>query len=76
LEHKTQQGFVEREEVIKKRESKLKDVKREKERLAKKLKEYEERKGGLEQEREDLAKQLAMIKTESKMGEELMRKQV
>ena len=51
-------------------------MKREKERIAKKLREYEERKGGLEQEREDLAKQLAAIKKESKLGEELMRRQV
>ena len=67
---------MEREEVIKKSENKLKEVKREKERISKKLREYEDRKGGLEQENEDLAKQLQIIKTESKMGEELMRKQV
>ena len=48
LEQKTQQGFVEREEVIKKSENKLKEVKREKERISKKLREYEDRKGGLE----------------------------
>ena len=49
---------MEREDVIRRSEHKLKEVKREKERLAKKLREYEERKGGLEQENEGLAKQL------------------
>ena len=65
---------MEREDVIRRSEHKLKEVKREKERLAKKLREYEERKGGLEQENEGLAKQLSVLKTETKMGEELMRK--
>lgn len=76
LEQKTQQGFCEREDVIRRGEQKLKDIKREKERIAKKLREYEERKGGMEQEREDLQKQLNAIKKETKLGEELMRRQV
>lgn len=74
LEQKTQQGFNEREDVIRRSEQKLKEVKREKERLQKKLREFEDRKGGLEQEKVDLTHSLALIKKETKMGEELMRK--
>lgn len=47
---------MEREDAIRRSEHKLKEVKREKERLSKKLRDYEERKGGLEQENESLSK--------------------
>ena len=40
------------------------------------MRDNEERKGGLEQEREDLSKQLNALKKETKLGEELMRRQV
>ena len=38
------------------------------------MSEYEGRKSGLEVEREDLQKQLAALKSESQLGEELMRR--
>ena len=40
------------------------------------MSEFEGRKSGLEVEREDLQKQLAALKNESQLGEELMRRQV
>ena len=60
--------------MIRRGEQKLKEVKREKERIVKKLKEYDEKHGGLEEEREGLAKQLQNIKKESELGEQLMRR--
>ncbi len=41
------------------------ELKREKDRLAKRVREYEERKGNAERQTEDLSKQLATLKKET-----------
>ena len=54
LENKTKQGFNDREEVIRRSEQKLKEIKREKEYLQKKLRDSETKKVETEQHSTDL----------------------
>ena len=59
MEQKTRDGFNEREEVIKLNENKMIKLRREKESLSKRIREYEDKKGNIERVNEDLQKQLS-----------------
>lgn len=76
LESEASQGIKQREEAIKKRDEAIKRLKKEKDKIVKTMKDQEGNYGGMEAAQRKLKEQLEVIRSESKLGEEILVRQV